>query len=60
VPNDPELPLPLAHVHPIHEVVRVDHFLPGCPPGADAIWDFLCALLDGREPRLVPGRLQYD
>ena len=60
VPDDPELPLPLARVHPIHEVVHVDHFLPGCPPGADAIWTFLCALLDGREPRLAGPLLRYD
>ena len=60
VPDDPELPLPLAHVHPIHEVVRIDHFLPGCPPSADAIWTFLTALLDGREPKLGHGLLHYD
>jgi NAD-reducing hydrogenase small subunit len=60
VPDDPELPLPLARVHPIHEVVHVDHFLPGCPPGADAIWSFLSALLDGRDPKLGPGLMHYD
>jgi NAD-reducing hydrogenase small subunit len=60
VPNDPELPLPLAHVHPIHEVVHVDHFLPGCPPSADAIWDFLSALIAGREPRIERAHLRYD
>jgi NAD-reducing hydrogenase small subunit len=32
IPNDPELPLPLNKVHPMHEVVKVDYFLPGCPP----------------------------
>ena len=54
IPNDPELPLPLDKVHPIHEVVRVDYFLPGCPPSADAIWKFLTDLLAGRTPRLGP------
>jgi NAD-reducing hydrogenase small subunit len=34
IPNDPELPLPLNKVHPIHEVVKVDYFMPGCPPSA--------------------------
>jgi NAD-reducing hydrogenase small subunit len=60
VPNDPELPLPLQRVHPVHEVVHIDHFLPGCPPSADAIWDLLGALLDGREPKLGPGLIHYD
>jgi len=60
VPDDPELPLPLAHVHPIHEVVQVDHFLPGCPPGADAIWAVVSALLAGRRPELARGTIRYD
>jgi NAD-reducing hydrogenase small subunit len=50
IPNDPELPLPLDKVHPIHEVVKVDYFLPGCPPSADAIWKFLTDLHRRRTP----------
>ena len=39
IPNDPEIPLLLNRVYPCHEVVKIDHFIPGCPPPADAIWD---------------------
>ncbi|MBB1072902.1 NADP oxidoreductase [Rhodoferax sp. 4810] len=60
VPNDPELPLPLNQVHPIHEVVHVDYFLPGCPPSADTIWSFLSDLLAGRTPQFGPGLIHYD
>ena len=60
IPNDPELPLPLDKVHPLHEVVKVDYFLPGCPPSADAIWKFVNDLLAGRTPRLGHGLIQYD
>lgn len=60
IPNDPELPLLLARVHPIHEVVRVDYFLPGCPPSADAIWKFMEDLMAGREPSLPPDLIRYD
>ncbi|MBI5330763.1 MAG: NADP oxidoreductase [Betaproteobacteria bacterium] len=60
IPNDPELPLPLDKVHPLHEVVRVDYFLPGCPPSADAIWAFLTDFVAGREPRLDYGLIKYD
>ena len=60
VPNDPELPLPLARVHPIHEVVHVDHFLPGCPPSADAIWALLSALTEGRAPAASPSLIRFD
>lgn len=60
IPNDPELPLPLAQVHPLHDVVKIDYFLPGCPPSAEAIWTFLTDLIAGRTPRLRDGLLKYD
>jgi len=60
VPNDPELPLPLAHVHPVHEVVHIDCFLPGCPPSADSIWAFVTSLLEGRPAHLAPRLIHYD
>jgi NAD-reducing hydrogenase small subunit len=60
IPNDPELPLPLDKVHPIHEVVKVDYFLPGCPPSGEAIWQFLTDLIAGRTPELGHGLIQYD
>ncbi len=47
IPNDPELPLPLDKVHPNHEVVKIDYFIPGCPPSGDAIWKFLTDLIAG-------------
>ena len=60
IPNDPELPLPFDKVYPISEVVKVDYFLPGCPPSADAIWKFLNDLIEGREPSLDHGMIRYD
>ncbi len=60
IPDDPELPLLLNKVLPIHEVVTVDYFLPGCPPSGDAIWKFLTDLLAGREPILGHEMLHYD
>lgn len=60
IPNDPELPLPLNKVHPLHEVVKIDYFLPGCPPSAELIWTFLSDLIAGREPEFGPKSLHYD
>jgi len=60
IPNDPELPLLLKQVHPLHDVVKIDYFLPGCPPTADAIWQFLQDLMAGRTPRLGHGLIHYD
>lgn len=60
IPNDPELPLPLEQVHPVHDVVKIDYFLPGCPPSADAIWHFFTELIAGRTPLLGHGLIRYD
>jgi len=60
IPDDPEIPLLLNQVHPIHEVVKVDHFLPGCPPSADAIWTFLNELLTGKPIELPYTQIHYD
>jgi len=46
------VPKLLDRVRPVHEVVPVDYFIPGCPPSADTIHDFIMALLDGRTPVL--------
>jgi len=60
IPNDPELPLILDRVYPLHEVVKIDLHLPGCPPPADAIWEVLTALLEKRPINLGYGLLRYD
>jgi NAD-reducing hydrogenase small subunit len=60
VPDDPELPLLLDKVYPLHEVVKIDYFLPGCPPSADAFWHFLTELLAGRDPSLPRELIHFD
>ncbi|MGA3065530.1 MAG: NADP oxidoreductase [Tepidisphaeraceae bacterium] len=45
-----KLPILLDRVRPVHEVVKVDVFLPGCPPPADAIHYVVAELLAGRTP----------
>jgi NAD-reducing hydrogenase small subunit len=46
------VPVLLDQVKPVHQVVPVDFYLPGCPPPADRIRAVLQDLLDGRPPRL--------
>lgn len=60
VPDDPEIPRLLDKVRPIHELVKVDFFLPGCPPPADAIWTFLNDLLAGKPIALAYAQIHYD
>ena len=60
IPSDKEIPLCLNKVYPCHHVVKIDYFLPGCPPSADTIWKGLTTLLAG-EPLTLPYELiKYD
>jgi NAD-reducing hydrogenase small subunit len=60
IPNDPELPLLLNKVTPCNEVVKMDYFLPGCPPSADTIWRALTALLSDDPVELPYELIKYD
>jgi len=60
VPNDPEIPLVLNRVYPIQEVVKIDYFLPGCPPPAETIWQALTALLTDKPVELPYELIKYD
>ncbi len=52
VPTD-GVPALLKRAVPLHEVVKVDLFVPGCPPPASAIGFVLGELLEGRIPDLT-------
>ncbi len=60
IPNDEELPVILDRVYPLQDIVKVDYFLPGCPPPADLIWEALTALLEGRQLKLTYEIIKYD
>lgn len=51
-PQNPaeHLPVLLKRVRPVHEVVRVDLQVPGCPPSPDTIFRVLSDLLAGHMP----------
>jgi NAD-reducing hydrogenase small subunit len=53
IPDEKEIvPVLLDRVKPLHHVIAVDFFLPGCPPTADRIRAVLQDLLDGKAPSL--------
>ena len=60
IPSDPEIPLLLNKVHPLHEVVKIDYFLPGCPPSGDTIWTFLTELIEGKPVSFPYTQIHYD
>ena len=53
------VPALLKRVLPVHEVVHVEYFLPGCPPPADRIKALVGQLLSGVEPKLEGKQLKF-
>ena len=51
-PPTRDVPKLLNKARPIHEIVKVDLFIPGCPPSAQTIHFALSELLEGRIPDL--------
>ncbi|MBI5585798.1 MAG: NADP oxidoreductase [Deltaproteobacteria bacterium] len=59
IPRSEELSRPLP-VRPVDQVVRVDAYLPGCPPSPEAIYRLIGELLIGRRPVAQGENLKYD
>jgi NAD-reducing hydrogenase small subunit len=60
IPDDEEIPLLLNKVYPCHEVVKIDYYLPGCPPSAETLWEALTAVLTGQPLELTYDLVKYD
>ncbi|WP_457665969.1 NADH-quinone oxidoreductase subunit B family protein [Thiolapillus sp.] len=60
IPSDPEIPLLLNKIHPLHEVVKIDYFLPGCPPPAEMFWTFFDQLLNQQPIEFTYSQIHYD
>ncbi|MBD3184368.1 NADP oxidoreductase [Candidatus Poribacteria bacterium] len=60
IPKSREIARLLPQSMPVHEVVKVDVNLPGCPPSAESIYFVLKELLEGRIPTLSGEYLKYD
>ena len=51
--EDGIIPALIPKVLPLHQVIKVDAFLPGCPPDPDHIWTVVSTLLEGGTVRLT-------
>ncbi len=56
VPTSPEIQKLIDRVVPLHQVVKVDYYLPGCPPSADLIFYVVSEVLQDRVPVWGPDR----
>jgi NAD-reducing hydrogenase small subunit len=55
IPTD-VIPALLPMAKPVHTIVDIDVFLPGCPPSADLIYGMLIDLIEGRTPDIHGSR----
>ena len=60
IPHDKELPKILDKVYPCHQIVKIDHFIPGCPPNAEIIWQSLKQLISGEPQKIKYEDFKYD
>ncbi|MCD6359175.1 MAG: NADP oxidoreductase [Dehalococcoidia bacterium] len=60
IPSSDELPALLDQVKPVNQVVKVDCYVPGCPPSATAIGYALGELLEGRIPVVPADIMTFD
>jgi len=60
IPRPPDVPALLEQVKPVNQVVKVDCYVPGCPPEAKAILYALKELLEGRIPVLPSEMMRFD
>lgn len=49
IPKGREIPRILENVKPLNKVVKVDYYIPGCPPPPASIKETIVALLSGKE-----------
>lgn len=60
IPRHEDIPRLTTTVRPCHEVVRMDYFIPGCPPDGDQVFSVLDDLVNGRPVNLPTSITRFD
>jgi len=60
IPAHEDIPKILDRVYACHEIVRIDHFIPGCPPSAQHIWGVVKGIISGKKPAVLYHDFKYD
>lgn len=60
VPGHEDIPKILNNVYPCNEVVKIDYYIPGCPPNAEHIWKVVKSILLGEEFSIAHDEFKYD
>ncbi len=60
IPAHEDLPKLLNNVYPCNEVVKIDYYIPGCPPNAEHIWKVVKSILLGEKFSITHDEFKYD
>ena len=60
IPYHEDLPKILDRVYACNEIVKIDYYIPGCPPTANHIWKAVKNLLWGEEYSILYSEFKYD
>jgi coenzyme F420-reducing hydrogenase gamma subunit/ferredoxin len=60
IPYHEDLPKILDRVYACNEIVKIDYYIPGCPPDANHIWKAIKNLLWGEEYSILYSEFKYD
>lgn len=60
IPYHEDLPKILDRVYAPNEIVKIDYYIPGCPPDAKHIWKAVKNLLWGEEYSILYSEFKYD
>jgi len=60
IPNHEDIPKILNKVYANHEIVKIDHHIPGCPPDSSHIWNVVKNILFQEEYSIAYPKYKYD
>ena len=60
IPGHEDIPKLLDNVYPCSEIVKIDYYIPGCPPNANHIWKVVKSILLGQEFSIAHDEFKYD
>jgi [NiFe] hydrogenase diaphorase moiety small subunit len=60
IPYHEDIPKILDNVYACHEIVKIDYFIPGCPPDASHIWKVVQNMLLKQDHSIIYPEFKYD
>lgn len=60
IPSHEDIPKLLDNVYPCNEIVKIDYYIPGCPPNAQHIWKVVKNILLDEEFSIAHDEFKYD